>query len=257
MKTNKDYVHSKSIVVNGNTWDIYYRYSEKSNRRYYWYQIVDYDHSIKVSGIYNTLEDLINKHPQFLQSVEDSIIKNYSNKDYKPRQLIVWDTSSQPHTIQIFDKQYYFRWNFNLDRKTTYDINHEKLLLTINCNVDCMTNNKKRKNIFIDVMKEILYQYVFEQQAYYAKLMQYSYSNNIDISIVKTWYGKNFSSGTIKYNLLMLCHSKECIDSVIVHELAHNRYKNHSKEFHLFGKQFAPNARECVKYMNKYDFKIE
>ena len=48
----------------------------------------------------------------------------------------------------------------------------------------------------------------------------------------------------------------EEVDMVIVHELCHFRYANHSKEFYALLEKYIPNYREIQKELKKAERKI-
>jgi len=67
------------------------------------------------------------------------------------------------------------------------------------------------------------------------------------------WGSCTPSSGTIRYNLRLAQKPAEWIDYVIVHELAHLRYADHSPQFWAFVERFAPNWRAIRKKMNEFE----
>lgn len=61
---------------------------------------------------------------------------------------------------------------------------------------------------------------------------------------MKRQWGNCRSSGVITFNIHLIQTPKECIDYVIVHELAHMVHMNHSKAFHALVEQYLPQSRE-------------
>jgi len=57
---------------------------------------------------------------------------------------------------------------------------------------------------------------------------------------MKTRWGSCSNSGRITLNLNLIKHSSLCIQYVIVHELCHLKYHNHSKDFYNLLKKVMP-----------------
>ena len=69
-------------------------------------------------------------------------------------------------------------------------------------------------------------------------------------------YGSNSKhTKSITFATLLLHYSKEIIDSVIVHELAHDVVYNHSGKFYNLVYQYCPNYDDCHKKLRKGEFK--
>ncbi len=61
---------------------------------------------------------------------------------------------------------------------------------------------------------------------------------------MKRQWGNCRSSGVITFNIHLIQAPKECIDYVVVHELAHMVHMNHSAAFHALVEQYLPQSRE-------------
>ncbi len=64
-------------------------------------------------------------------------------------------------------------------------------------------------------------------------------------------WGSCNSEGIVTFNTLMMQLSYEHIDYIIVHELAHLKHMNHSKEFHAVVRSILANERELRKGLKR------
>lgn len=69
-----------------------------------------------------------------------------------------------------------------------------------------------------------------ERTAYYAGLINVTY-NGITVRNQKTRWGSCSSKGNLNFNYRLYYMPEELMDYVIIHELCHRKYMNHSKEF--------------------------
>ncbi len=70
-----------------------------------------------------------------------------------------------------------------------------------------------------------------ERVRYYAPLVGVTYGK-ITVRNQKTRWGSCSSKGNLNFNCLLVLTPFEVIDAVVVHELCHRKYMNHSKEFY-------------------------
>ncbi len=78
---------------------------------------------------------------------------------------------------------------------------------------------------------------------YYSKKMGCEPSEIRYKKMIRRW-GSCSSSGVVTFNTLMMQLSYEHIDYIIVHELAHLKHMNHSREFHGFVKGILSNEKQ-------------
>lgn len=69
----------------------------------------------------------------------------------------------------------------------------------------------------------------------------------IRINSAKTRYGSCSGKNSLNFSLYLVDKDERFIDYVVVHELAHIKHHNHSKEFYRFVEQFMPDYKEIIK----------
>lgn len=71
----------------------------------------------------------------------------------------------------------------------------------------------------------------------------------IKITGAKKRFGSCSSRNSICFSYLLMQYPEECIDYVVLHELAHIRYHNHSKDFYGLIEKYMPDYKERVKIL--------
>jgi len=97
---------------------------------------------------------------------------------------------------------------------------------------------------FTPIKKEELYskEYIESRVIYYSSLMQLQYTK-LKFRKMKSRWGSCNSKREITLNSHLTRVSKNLIDYVVVHELAHIKHMNHSKVFHELVDDFLPNSK--------------
>ena len=90
--------------------------------------------------------------------------------------------------------------------------------------------------------KEIIPQKV----KYYANIMQVEPAS-VKINSAKKRYGSCSGTNNLNFSLYLMDKDERFIDYVVVHELAHIKHHNHSKDFYKFIEQFMPDYKERMK----------
>ena len=89
-----------------------------------------------------------------------------------------------------------------------------------------------------------------ERVTYYAPLMKVT-PGRITIRTQKTRWGSCTQEGNLNFNALLLLAPPEVLDSVVVHELCHLKYMNHSKFFYFELKRFYPEYKQAQAWLKK------
>ncbi len=81
---------------------------------------------------------------------------------------------------------------------------------------------------------------------YYANIMQVQPAS-VKINSAKKRYGSCSGTNNLNFSLYLMDKDEKFIDYVVVHELAHIKHHNHSKDFYKFIEQFMPDYKERMK----------
>jgi len=89
-----------------------------------------------------------------------------------------------------------------------------------------------------------------EKLNYYSRIMGLKY-NQLRVKNQSTRWGSCSNKSNINLNWRVIMASDEVINYLIVHELAHLRYMNHSKDFWNLVGQFMPDYEKWRKWLKK------
>lgn len=93
-------------------------------------------------------------------------------------------------------------------------------------------------------------QYLPKRVEYFADIMELNYKE-IKFRKMRSRWGSCSSDGVITFNSELMKIQKDMIDYVVVHELAHLVYMNHSKIFHDLVNRYILNSKEIRKKLKK------
>ena len=111
---------------------------------------------------------------------------------------------------------------------------------------------EKKKNIKeysdedIKALREKAKEILPQKVKYYAKIMQVEPAS-VKINSAKKRYGSCSGINNLNFSLYLMEKDERFIEYVVVHELAHIRHHNHSKDFYRFVEQFMPDYKERMK----------
>ena len=179
-------------------------------------------------------EDIYNKYKKITAS-EISSIKQWKTGEkiyYKGEEyLIIQKSVNKPHisiTINETAKQFILTAPDNISQEN------------LKINID-----KAIKQLF-KTNTEVL---IADKLPYWSKITGFEY-NQVKVRDATTRYGSCMPTKKNLYfssRLIML--PKNVVDAIIVHELCHMKYKNHSKEFYDLVGKFIPNYKEIDKWL--------
>ena len=81
---------------------------------------------------------------------------------------------------------------------------------------------------------------------FYAKIMRVEPAS-VKINSAKKRYGSCSGTNNLNFSLYLMDKDERFVDYVVVHELAHIKHHNHSKDFYKFVEKFMPDYKERMK----------
>lgn len=113
----------------------------------------------------------------------------------------------------------------------------------------------KNRDELLKKLKKWFLRYITYRNKYYEKEMEISKPYNVKVRKMTTRYGSNSSAThSITYSLILMHYSEEIIDSVVVHELAHDRVRDHSKKFYDVVYKYFPDYKTNHTKLRKGEF---
>ncbi|MGL2434054.1 M48 family metallopeptidase [Helicobacter pylori] len=109
---------------------------------------------------------------------------------------------------------------------------------------------KNANDYTLTELKKILKTYLEQKLPLSAQKMQTSYTHFSVRNNAKV-LGSCSYHNRLSFALLLVCATKEAIDYVIIHELAHTIHKNHSKNFWRCVQIFCPNYRALREHLKQ------
>lgn len=81
-------------------------------------------------------------------------------------------------------------------------------------------------------------------------------AEKITITSARRRFGSCNAKNEICFSFYLMLYPNEAINYVVVHELAHIKHHNHSKEFHQFLQKFYPNEKTAKKLLSGENMRL-
>ena len=153
-------------------------------------------------------------------------------------------------TLYVFGKQYFLRVMYSY-KGNSLVLNGNEAVLTVRKESTARQREAFVNEWYRDLLKEKISIYLpkWEQiTGLYCDSWQTKY-------MTTRWGTCNTNTRTIWFNLQLAKKPIECLEYVILHELAHLKVKNHGKDFIAILDMYMPYWRETKKLLN--DFKLD
>ncbi|MDS1008728.1 M48 family metallopeptidase [Clostridium sporogenes] len=164
--------------------------------------------------------------------------------------------------VEDFHGYYYLGQLYYLEIKEVkslyfkLEVNNNKFIIYINS--DILKDNREviikdnlekfYKKQAIDVLKE--------RTDYYSNILKVA-PKNIVIKNQKTLWGSCSSKGNINYNYKIVMAPLEILDYIVVHELCHLVYMNHSKDFWDLVESIIPDWKKRRNWLKENGYKLK
>ena len=89
-----------------------------------------------------------------------------------------------------------------------------------------------------------------ERVRFYAPVVGVTYGR-ITIRNQRTRWGSCSAKGNLNFNCLLMKAPPEVLDYVVVHELCHRKYMNHSKQFWAEVAKVMPDYKKCERWLKE------
>ena len=134
---------------------------------------------------------------------------------------------------------YLFGTRYNLEISDNFRINENTVF--------CKNNGDLEKNL-----RKLLVNYLETSVRKYEELMGIKKPYQISVKKMKTRYGSNSKqTHRLHFQLDLVHFSYEIIDSVVVHELAHEFYRNHQTGFYSCVLNYCPDYKALTKKLRQ------
>lgn len=151
-------------------------------------------------------------------------------------------------SIDLDNKYFYLfgeKINFQIDKE------NEKMYFL---NKSFKLHKKNEKEIIDNFRSKELKVYLLIAQLKLQKIMNIINHNIFVRNKHTTWATNHVTKLKIYYSISLSAFSKNIIDYVIIHELAHNKYPNHLKEFWNFVAKYEPEYKLKKERLKKHQY---
>ena len=178
------------------------------------------------------IEAFVNQHQAWIKKTQQKIISNQPIADDKIRILGKWYFWQTKQTSRL-------PWG-------TY-LYQQKLLI----NSPQTLKSQQARRRLEEFIKKTAIAYIRPRAQQLSRRMQVSYQKII-FRQQKTRWGSCSSRGTLSFNWRLGHYAPPIIDYVIIHELAHLTYMNHSPQFWRRVQQFDRRYRQHRRYLKQH-----
>lgn len=171
--------------------------------------------------------------------IKKQVNKFTSQSRFTERQYITGET------VYIWGKQYFLE--FIASRRNSFALKGEKCILSMRQNSTVTQREKYLREQYRNLLKTEVNRL----------LPEWEKKTNLHCSEWRTkymetkWGTCNTKNNRIWFNIQLAQKNLECLEYVILHELAHTKVRNHGKEFKAIMDLYMPNWKEIQNTLNE------
>lgn len=150
----------------------------------------------------------------------------------------------KPNYLRLFGRVYQTEYT---DSVSEIRLHKKKVLVPRS-----LENSAQLIEAFDKFIDQELRKYIDKRLLHWKNITNLS-PNGYQVRKMKTRWGScTHGSGKIRFNFYLSVLPRECIDTVILHELTHLKITNHQKEFYDFINKYLPNYQKIHSRIKSY-----
>ena len=106
------------------------------------------------------------------------------------------------------------------------------------------------------IIRNFSYDFLYTKTQYFSKIMSVE-PLSVRVKNYKSRWGSCSAKGDISYNWKIIFAPSKIIDYLIIHELSHLVFFNHSKRFWLKVEEYQPDFKENRKWLKDNSYKLD
>lgn len=174
------------------------------------------------------------------------------------KQQLHLDTRQYPlktQQINVFSERILI--TFERGKSSKWHLSPDKQYLTLTLSGRVKKHNNAYQSLLESFLHEQLESYIEMRVAYYCQLMGEVLPEQLVIRQYKRRWGSCNSRRELTFNIMLVAAPQWVIDYVIVHELAHLRYLNHSREFWQHVSNYYPDYKKATQWLKQQGLSLQ
>ena len=212
----------------------------------------------KIKNIYITIEngEVVIKAPWYttrnqiqevVESKRDWIMKKLEEYNVSPRKAKEYEDGEK---FQILGESYYLNIYYKDINNAILNVENEKIEIILPLSYAEEDNTEQIKKM-IDKMYYMIAEKEVESAMEKTRKMVGLAPEEYKIKKIKYAWGTCSSRKEITINQNLMMYSRKAIEYVILHEICHLKYMNHSKKFWEMVESYMPDYKEAEKELKK------
>lgn len=189
-----------------------------------------------------------------LKSKSNWIFKHYT--DFQDIKVDEYERNWESGEVVLYrGKKYNIRIFPHREQTTKINFNEKRFEIFVN---EFVTEDERKtliENTFRKWYMKTAYEAFKEKLDHFCKIIGLSY-NNMKIKEQKTRWGSCSKKGNLNFNWKLIMSPQWVMDYVILHEICHLRYLNHSKEYWTMVGLYMPCYKKAQEWLKKNELEL-